>query len=143
MSSTNKTANLKLHSWVRTDPVVCEDFNDNFNKIDAAVGKLNVSSGNCQLYVGSYTGSGSKTHSLTFPKLPVVLFIQVDWLNTAFYGGFVFDGAYFLGPLKDEYFDTISVSGTTVTFKECDTGSSRVFNSIGKTYRYVALAPMA
>ena len=37
MSSTNKTANLKLNQWVLTDPFLMEDMNADNQKIDAAV----------------------------------------------------------------------------------------------------------
>lgn len=36
--SSNKTSNLNLHSWVRTDPFSMDEFNENFNAIDKAVG---------------------------------------------------------------------------------------------------------
>jgi len=32
--STNKTKNLKLHSWVGSDPIIRDEFNDNFKLID-------------------------------------------------------------------------------------------------------------
>lgn len=37
--STNKTTNLGLHSWVREDPFKMDEFNENFDKIDQAVGE--------------------------------------------------------------------------------------------------------
>ena len=33
--STNKTANLGLHSWVRSDPFKMAEFNDNFDKLES------------------------------------------------------------------------------------------------------------
>lgn len=38
--STNKTPNLNLHSWVGTDNVKRQEFNDNFDAIDAFAGRL-------------------------------------------------------------------------------------------------------
>jgi hypothetical protein len=38
--STNKTTNLDMHSWVSTDLVKLNEFNDNFSTIDTEVGSL-------------------------------------------------------------------------------------------------------
>ncbi len=141
MSSTNKTPNLNLHSWVRTDPVVCEDFNDNFNKIDSAFGSLSASRGNCEFYTGSYTGSGAKTLSLTFPKRPMYLIIQQDKYNKSTYSGFVLDGGNFFGFYSDENYSYLSVSGRTVTIQENGSGASSLANKSGLTYYYAAFAP--
>ena len=35
-----ETANIGLHQWAGTDPFLREDFNENFRKIDTAVGGL-------------------------------------------------------------------------------------------------------
>lgn len=42
MSSTNKTANLKLNQWVLTDPFNMADFNADNVKIDNAMGAMTV-----------------------------------------------------------------------------------------------------
>ena len=141
MSSTNKTPNLKMHSWVRTDPVVCEDFNDNFNKLDAAVGNLKLTRGNCEIYSGSYIGTGTKNRTMTFPKQPVYLIMQRDKSNDLVYQGFVVDDAYFFGRYNTDYYDKLSVSGKTVTLIESGTGGSAVLNTSGITYHYMAFAP--
>lgn len=38
--SSNKTKNLGLHSWVRSDRFSMDEFNENFDKIDHAIGAL-------------------------------------------------------------------------------------------------------
>lgn len=141
MSSTNKTPNLNMHSWVRTDPVVCEDFNDNFNKLDEAVGSLKVTRGNCEIFSGDYTGTGSKTCVLTFPKRPVYLIIQKDKSNNQTYHGFVVDGAYFFAHSTGDYYNKIYISGTTVTLQETGSGNAVTLNVSGMTYHYMAFAP--
>lgn len=141
MSSTNKTANLNMHSWVRTDPVVCEDFNDNFDKLDDAVGNLIVSRGNCEIYSGSYSGAGPKDLLLTFPKPPVYLIIQRETSNNQSYHGFVVNGAYFYGHYTGDYHNKIYISDTTVTLHESGTGNSVLLNQSGINYKYLALAP--
>lgn len=143
MSSTNKTANLKLHSWVRTDPVVCEDFNDNFTKLDEAVGTLRVTRGNCDIYTGSYTGTGTKTLTLTFPRPPVYLTIQKRASNRETYAGFVLDGEYFFGHNTNDHYNRIYISGTTVTLQESGSATSSVTTlNMGEVeYFYMAFAP--
>ena len=37
--STNKTNNLGLHSWVRSDRFSMDEFNENFDKLDKTVGE--------------------------------------------------------------------------------------------------------
>ncbi len=141
MSSTNKTPNLKMHSWVRTDPVVCEDFNDNFNKLDDAVGNLRVTRGNCEIYSGSYTGTGTKTFSLTFPKRPVFLTVQRDNRNDLTCTGFVVDGGYFFSRYSSDYYNTIYIDDTTITIKESGSGNNAILNINGLTFHYAAFAP--
>ncbi len=141
MSSTNKTAHLNMHSWVRTDPVVCEDFNDNFNKLDSAIGNLRASRGNCEIYSGTYVGNGTKSFSLTFPKRPVYLVIQRDTSNTLSYTGFVVKGGRFYGHYNGDYYNKMYVNGTTVTLQENGEGNNMVLNISGTTFRYLAFAP--
>ena len=51
-----KTENLKLNVWEKTDPILVGDFNEDNKKIDAAVGALTA--GAVKIAVGSYTGNG-------------------------------------------------------------------------------------
>ncbi|MGN1001840.1 MAG: hypothetical protein ACI4PC_03640 [Oscillospiraceae bacterium] len=56
MASTNKTANYGLNQWVKTDPVLMEDFNADNGAIDAALKAL--ADGGLKMKVGSYVGTG-------------------------------------------------------------------------------------
>ena len=56
MASTNKTANYGLNQWVKTDPVLMEDFNADNAAIDAALKAL--ADGALKMQVGSYVGTG-------------------------------------------------------------------------------------
>lgn len=138
MSSANKTPNLNLHSWVPTDPVVRSDFNENFNKIDAAIGQMRASYGSCEIYTGEYTGTGVTSVSLTFPKLPLYIIIgQKEWpyLNS----GFVGDGQRIIdnsGGYEHSY-AMLSISGKTVTFAKSGSLGYNI-NDSDKHYQYIA-----
>ena len=66
-----KTENLKLNVWEKSDPIHAKDFNDNFQTLDSAVGSLQGE----HIYVGSYTGDGKDSRTIDLPwepKLAVV-----------------------------------------------------------------------
>ena len=85
----NQTANYGLSQWEATDRILMEDFNSDNSKIDAALGTLAqtvtghttalAQKGNCQLYMDSYTGTGtygtSNPTSITFPVVPALAII--------------------------------------------------------------------
>lgn len=79
------TSNYQLHQWVPEDNFLRTDFNEDFAKIDAALGEkagveelaeVQTMAGNkCRVVIGSYTGNGasSQTINLGFrPKVVVV-----------------------------------------------------------------------
>ena len=67
----NKTENLKLNVWEKSDPILVGDFNEDNRKIDAAVGALQEE----RIYMGSYIGDGKDSRTIDLPwepKLAVV-----------------------------------------------------------------------
>ena len=54
MASTNKTENYELNQWVKTDPVLMDDFNADNEKIDRAIKA--VESNIPRIAYGSYVG---------------------------------------------------------------------------------------
>lgn len=103
--STNKTENLGLHSWVREDPFRMQEFNDNFNLIDKAVGEKaeknaldaligrmgTLETGQLVYKHSSYTGKGTcgdmdKTR-LTFDFKPLLLIVSTS-SSSPTYGGY-------------------------------------------------------
>ena len=54
MASTNKTENYKLNQWVKTDPVLMDDFNEDNRKIDAAM--MGIMDAMPRIQTGSYVG---------------------------------------------------------------------------------------
>ena len=94
--STNHTTNYNLNQWEATDKVLRTEFNADNAKIDAAL-KANADGvaanaaelaehaaalagkGNCQLYTGSYVGTGAfgseNPNTLTFSHKPFLVVI--------------------------------------------------------------------
>ena len=68
--ASQQTPNYRLSRWAGTDRILVEEFNDNWDKIDAA---LKVR--NCQFYTASYTGNGEATKTWTFPAKPIMVLI--------------------------------------------------------------------
>ena len=62
----NKTENLKLNVWERSDPILVGDFNEDNRKIDAAVAALQGE----HIYVGSYVGDGKSSRTIDLPWEP-------------------------------------------------------------------------
>ena len=96
----NQTPNYRLSQWERTDKVLMDDFNADNAKIDAAL-KAEADArtalaetvsrqgstlsghtaslakvGSCQVYTTSYTGTGSKARSYSFPAYPVLVYVR-------------------------------------------------------------------
>ena len=137
MSSTNKTSNLGLHSWVRTDPVLCADFNENFSKIDQAIGTLQGSTGNCVIELGSYTGDDSPSKTLTFSEIPdVVLISGHGTTNTSPQTLILFPKQLYAANVAG-YPLTLTKGRNTITWAHRDS-AMRAANYNGGTYYYVA-----
>ena len=79
----NYTENYQLPQWVETDRVLMEDFNDNNEKIDAALAEMAqaaAGAGNCRIVYGSYQGTGeygpSHPTTLTFTGKPLAILVS-------------------------------------------------------------------
>ncbi len=135
MSSANKTAFLKLHSWSSTDPVLRADFNQNFTLIDTALSTLSARAGSCAIFSGSYSGTGDPSFSLSFNKLPLLIFIQRSD-NVSGSLAIVREEGRLSG---SETAAKMSISGNTLTLTAV-TPSKTCINVKGKSYNYVAIA---
>ncbi len=62
----NKTENLKLNVWEKSDPILVGDFNEDNRKIDAAVAALQGE----HIYVGSYVGDDKENRTIDLPWEP-------------------------------------------------------------------------
>ena len=98
--ASQQTPNYRLSRWEGTDRILVEEFNDNWDKIDTAI-KGNAGAiaaevsaresgdstlqttlqaalakcGNCQIFVGTYTGDGAAARTLTFSGKPLYLLV--------------------------------------------------------------------
>ena len=94
--ASQQTPNYHLSRWKGTDRILVEEFNDNWDKIDTAI-KGNAGAiaaevsaresgdstlrttlakcGNCQIFVGAFTGDGAAARTLTFSGKPLYLLV--------------------------------------------------------------------
>ena len=98
--ASQQTPNYRLARWEGTDRILVEEFNDNWDKIDTAI-KGNAGAiaaevsaresgdstlqttlqaalakcGNCQIFVGTFTGDGAAARTLTFSGKPLYLLV--------------------------------------------------------------------
>lgn len=98
--ASQQTPNYRLSRWEGTDRILVEEFNDNWDKIDTAI-KGNAGTiaaevsaresgdstlrttlqaalakcGNCQIFVGAFTGDGAAARTLTFSGKPLYLLV--------------------------------------------------------------------
>ena len=80
--STKKTANLGLHSWVKSDPFKMQEFNENFDAIDKAVaGKAEKT--NLDALAGQVDKKADKTVLDAETNARVALAAQVSALDAA------------------------------------------------------------
>lgn len=162
--STNKTTNLGLHSWVRSDPFKMDEFNENFDKLDQAVGKnkdaiekkvdqsaldavSEVANGRAQIIAESYKGKGvwgkTKPTEITFPFTPklVILFaspIVTGSSHVAFFPLFWNSTTQFT---YSGYPNYVSYNGNTVSWytDPYEGYPSFQLNDGATTYHYIAI----
>lgn len=85
MSSSMKTDNLKLNQWLAMDPVLMADFNADNKKLDAAIHQLQANEllFHFGSYVGNETYGPNNPNVLTFPFVPLLLFVQIRFSTRA------------------------------------------------------------
>lgn len=92
--ATNHTTNYQLCQWEATDKVLRTDFNEDNQKIDAAL------AGIPKITFGVYTGNGAASRTIALPFTPKVVFLcdraghtgeDITYLrNKYWYGGLAF-----------------------------------------------------
>ena len=155
MSSTNKTSNLKLNSWIGSDKPQREDFNRDNSIIDNIVSTHHSNSEihttadekskwNAPYYMNSYFGNGSVTRNITLgcdftPGWGIIFAINylpgaTDFKNSAHYNYFAIvsqNGSTVGAELSGKKL-TVTQSSVAVFGNEF-----RSFNETGTTYYYV------
>ena len=69
--ASQQTPNYRLSRWAGTDRILVEEFNDNWDKIDAA-----LAARNCRFYTSTYNGTGEAEATFTFPGKPILIVIS-------------------------------------------------------------------
>ena len=136
--ASNYTENYQLPIWAADDAFLRTEFNDANQKIDAALGVLAQSTGNCRIVTGSYTGTGeygsAHPNTLTFDGPPLVLMVNGGWQFTALWGSM---GTPSMGANNDVSHVTFSWEGNSVSWHS--TGASQQLNEVNENYAYIAL----
>ena len=139
-----KTINYNLNKPEPNDPLRVADFNENADKIDAALGNLNTAMGQMavpKMAVGTYKGTGEnkqQTIALGFrPKAVIAWGNKSDTLKpeTPLYSAMAVDGIPFTNAL------TITDTGFTATsaYSEMSGYYYPSLNLSGMTYLYFAI----
>ena len=140
------TKNLGLKKWEGGDRILHSEFNDNWDKIDTALtahaAKL-AGCGNCKIEYGTYRGTGTTEHSLTFSAKPMAVFIQADIMGDF---GMILRGSKMFLTYSNNTFACAQFNwtetGVTISRYTTSDTASTVLNEGGQTYTYMALLPM-
>ena len=75
----NKTENLKLNVWEKSDPILVGDFNEDNRKIDAEIHQTQIMVQDCaKVKFGQYLGDGAAKREILLESTPKVVAI---WSN--------------------------------------------------------------
>ena len=160
------TSNYGLKRWDGEDRILHTEFNDNWDKIDAAL-KSNAdavaaetaareagisalqtaltSCGNCKIVTGSYTGNGKtgakNPVTLRFPGKPLLVVIHsVERFSNALERMLLVNGAKWGFSERVNYYHNLVTWGeTSVSWYDTNEDQIRQLNVSNRTYVYVAL----
>ena len=125
-----KTNNLKLNVWEKSDPILVGDFNEDNRKIDAAVGALQEE----RIYMGSYVGDGKDNRTIDLPWEPKFAVIFGHVLDDAAVNLLMKTGQRFITSDSCGENDTYNL---TMIGKQLVVKSNRWFNGNGQLIQYV------
>lgn len=155
-----KTKNFELNQWESTDRILMDDFNNDNDKIDAALGTLKTASesqaatlaqhaatltqlGNCRIYTTSYYGNGkfgsNSPNTLTFSAAPLVMLVfgatEAMFCSPTSGRGFSWDAA-------SNYMIDCYYKDGTVTWYSTSNANGQM-NRLGYGYQVIALLDAA
>ena len=137
--STNKTENLGLHSWVREDPFRMDEFNENFDKLDRAVGANAAAVPTIPKFTcGTYAGDGKKSQFIELGFTPKVVYVGNSGGHTMLSNGVIYGGVAVTGSPAVHSGD-IAVEIVENGFAVYYIWNSVNVNISGTTYRYFAI----
>lgn len=142
-----QTTNYQLSQWDEKDRILREDFNADNAKTEQALAAVAEQAalvskrGNCEVYHGTYVGTGSGTNTLTFPKKPLFITIMGTnmWLVTV--QGAPISIAKNAGTGSGKSYATWS--GNSVSLEDGSSYSNYPCNNEGEIYYVVALMDAA
>ena len=152
--ASNYTTNYQLNQWEAGDQVLRTEFNQDNQKIDAALKNHDdelathtsalAQMGNCEIVYGSYQGTGAYgqgNHStLTFEHEPLLVAIMPETIGgqSVMLGFWAVRGSSFL--YTSEYYQSkVGLIWQDKALSWSGSDSSYQFNDLGTTYYYVAL----
>ena len=136
--STNKTENLGLHSWVRKDPFRMDEFNENFDKLDRAVGANAAAVSTIPKFTcGAYTGDGKKKRLIELPFAPKMVYVG-DAMGRTFYVNAA-GGTYTYGGVAVEGGSNSLVEIVEGGFQVSHIENASTANYNGRTFVYFAI----
>ena len=156
--STNHTTNYDLNQWEGTDKVLRAEFNADNAKIDAAL-KANADAiaaeaatleehgaaldlkGNCKIWTTTYVGTSqtgaSHPCSVTFPEMPMLVFIlRWDGLGMVLIPGYEKNQMKWGGNFINLF---VSWQGNTLSWYCTQSDATYQLNTVGTTYHVFAL----
>ena len=130
------TENYHLHQWVPEDNFLRTDFNQDFQKIDAALAEVEALAGSkCSVVAGTYSGNNAESREINLGFQPVAVMLENSFgkrpaVDFNMYGGLAGQG----GSLNHS--DT-ALTITQTGFRVGKVGES-LTNFSGNSYRYLA-----
>ena len=140
--ASNHTTNYQLCQWEATDKVLRTDFNQDNQKIDAALAAVP------KIAAGTYTGNGAAARTISLPFTPQAVFLcdqaghtaeDISYLrNKYFYGGLALTGA----PVVAGSFTLLTITENGFTVGQYQDTEADYFyngNASGTVYHYLAI----
>ena len=141
--ASNHTTNYQLCQWEAADKVLRTDFNEDNQKIDAALAAVP------KIAAGTYTGNGAAARTISLPFTPQAVFLcdqaghtaeDVTYLqNKYFYGGLALAGHPVVAPGN---FTLLSIAENGFTVGQQTNSDTHYFyngNYSGTVYHYLAI----
>ena len=131
--SSQKTEHYELNQWLATDQVLRTDFNADNAKIDGL-----LAARNCQIYMTTYTGTGSGILSFTFPHRPMLVVVMSSE-QPIFLLGIQGADRVFLDYLTNGFSTPAVWEGNSVSWETSTSGAIYSANGQNRVYTLLAL----
>ena len=129
------TPNYQLHQWVPEDTFLRTDFNEDFQKIDTALGQK------CQMEAGTYTGNGNNSQYISLSFQPRAVLVEQRYGSRSYnnagnlQGGLALSNSSLYGSANGWSVTAVNISGSGFYVSGESTSS---MNTSGQKYHYVA-----